>query len=548
MIQGKPYRIIWHEVGHAMQYMDFPITPENVLRKAVIPVTRTQVDCFSWLGHTYLGGPYDMPRLWRDHIDPSPYEYVGPDGMPMGVFMENARPDPDRYHNEGQRRRYGTSHELWKQGVDVVDLVSEAARGHGLDFTLAFRMNDYHHGSWDEHPRWWLANREMTVGKGVLPKDDSASAARRISGLDFSHPEVREHVIAPIVAAAECYDVDGIDLDFSRSRPYFPPGEEKPECLTELVREVRASVTPAFERRGRPMRILARIYEQPVCDDAGMDWKTWLNEGLIDSLSIGRTYGSDLSEVIETGRSNDIPIYAGFDCIGFDLNDTKEFGKIEYFRAACLNYYHQGVTGVFFFNGAGFWSGPYPGPVARAMPHLMELGDKDSIERRSKIYTSCWHVDHPHDLVWSSDPDRSGDGAERTFSVSDSLQDSSDCGDLESVTLKIQFRLVTPPIDELNEWHLIWGRIDEMEYLLNGDPIVPERIQKDELTPYALNGADINKNWSRFVSFDLTRGPLPKYGENLLTVRLMEPDPQLDGPRDLMMGRVDLHIDYGEHS
>jgi hypothetical protein len=116
------------------------------------------------------------------------------------------------------------------------------------------------------------------------------------------------------------------------------------------------------------------------------------------------------------------------------------------------------------------------------------------------------------------------------------------------VTLKIQFRLVTPPIDELNEWHLIWGRIDEMEYLLNGDPIVPERIQKDELTPYALNGADINKNWSRFVSFDLTRGPLPKYGENLLTVRLMEPDPQLDGPRDLMMGRVDLHIDYGEHS
>jgi hypothetical protein len=64
----NPYRIIWHEVGHALQYTDFPITPENVLKKAVLPVTRTQVDCFSWLGHTYLGGPYDMPRLWRDQF------------------------------------------------------------------------------------------------------------------------------------------------------------------------------------------------------------------------------------------------------------------------------------------------------------------------------------------------------------------------------------------------------------------------------------------------------------------------------------------------
>ena len=114
--------------------------------------------------------------------------------------MEGARSDVDHYNDEGQRRRYGASHELWKQGVDVTDLVSETTRKHGLEFFLSFRMNDYHHGSWEEHPRWWLAHREMTVGKGQPPADNSPAAMRRIAGLDFTHPEVREHVMAPIVA------------------------------------------------------------------------------------------------------------------------------------------------------------------------------------------------------------------------------------------------------------------------------------------------------------------------------------------------------------
>jgi len=540
------YRVIWHEVGHALQYMDFPIVPENVLKKAVLPITRTQVDCLSWLAHTYLGGPYDMPRMWRDYLDPSRYEYVDPEGRPLGMFMEHARPDPDHYRDEGQRRRYGTAHELWKQGADVVDLVAAASRRYGLDFTLAFRMNDYHHGSWEEHPRWWLEHRGMTVGKGRQPDDNSPAAARRISGLDFTHPEVREHVIAPIIAAAECYDVDGVDLDFSRSRPYFPPGEEKPECLTELVKTVRERLEPIFRKRGRRPRILARVYERPICDDAGMDWLTWMEEGLIDALSIGRMYGADYRDVVKVARQHNVEVYAGFDCIAFNLNDTKHFGRLEYFRAACLNYYHQGVNGVFFFNGSALWSGPYPSPVARAMPHLMEVGDPGCLERRSKIYVTGWHVDHKPQLIWSSDPERDPGGAARSFEVSDNLRDSFDCGDLERLTLKVEFKLTTPWISELNEWHLIWSRLDTMEYLLNGQPIEPDPIEKDELTPYALDGADINKNWSRVIRFDLTHGPLPVCGQNSFFVRVLEPESQLVGPRDLLLGRLELYVDYGE--
>jgi len=538
------YRIIWHEVGHALQYMDFPITADTVLRKAVIPLTRTQVDCLSWLGHTYLGGPYDMPRLWRDHLDPSPYEYVDPEGRPLGQFMEKVRPDPDRYHDEGQRRRYGTSHELWKQGIDVVDLASAAARRYGMDFTLAFRTNDCHHGSWDEHPRWWLEHRELSVGKGA-DSQGRVNVARAMACLDFTHAAVREHVMAPLVAACECYDIDGLDLDFSRSRPYFPAGEERPDLLTEFLRDLRARVEPAFRRRGRDVRILARIYERPLCDQSGMDWRTWLAEGLVDGIAVGRSYGADHREMVAAACTRQIPVYAAIDCIAFDLNVTKRYGRLEYFRAACLDYYHQGVAGIFFYNGSALWSGVYPGPVARAMPHLMEVGDKDCIERRDKIYVTGWHPDHKPQLVWSSDPARASDGARAVLTVADRLQDSADCGDLERVILRAEFRLVTPWINEMNAWHAIWSRLDAMEYLLNGQRIEPEPIQRDELTTDAPNATAINTNWCRVVAFDLTRGPLPTYGRNEFSVRLLAPDPQLTGPRELMLGRVEIDIRYG---
>lgn len=37
------------------------------------------------------------------------------------------------------------------------------------------------------------------------------------SSLDFSYPEVREHVFSLIQEVAQNYDVDGVELDFFRS-------------------------------------------------------------------------------------------------------------------------------------------------------------------------------------------------------------------------------------------------------------------------------------------------------------------------------------------
>ncbi len=541
------YRIIYHEVGHALQYMDFPITPENMLRKAVLPLARTQVDCLSWLGHTYLGGPYDMPRMWRDYLDPSPYEYIDAQGRPMGLFMEKIRPGHDLYHDEGQRRRYGTVHELWKQGADVVDLAAECARARGMDFYLAFRLNDFHHGTWEEHPRWWLDHKEMTVGKGE-GLEVGNHATRPLASLDFTYPEVHEHMMAPMLAGAACYDVDGVEIDFTRCPPYFPTGQEQPELLTAFLRELRTRLAPIFAEKGRPVRIMAHVPHPGACADIGLNWAAWMREGLVDHLASGgwqfNGYHNDLRPLVAAARDASTRVYVAYDSINYDYNHTARYGRIEYLRAACLNYYHQGVDGVLFFNDSGHWLKVYPGPAAAAYPHLLEVGDPDCIERRDKIYALGWGCVEDWHLVWSSDKPDERTGVEMTFQVSDALQESANCGDLERVRLRMAFQLRTPWINELNAWHSIWSRLDRVEFLLNGEPIVPQAVARDAVVTNPTTGEEVYRNWTRHMTFELTYGPLPRYGMNALTVRMLEPDPQLTGPRELWLGPVEVEVRY----
>ncbi len=544
---SNPFRIIYHEVGHALQYMDFPITPENMLRKAVLPLARTQVDCLSWLGHTYLGGPYDMPRLWRDVLDPSPYEYIDAQGRPMGPFMEKIRPGHDRYHDEGQRRRYGTVHALWRQGVDVVDLAAEAARQRGMAFYLAFRLNDFHHGAWEEHPRWWLAHRELTVGQGE-GLEVGNHATRALAALDFTHPEVHAHLLAPMLAGAACYDIDGVEIDFTRCPPYFPPGQERPELLTAFLRTLREGLAPAFAAKGRPVRILAHVPHPAVCPDVGLDWAAWVEEGLVDHLACGgwqyNGYHNDLRPLVARARGARTRVYAAFDSINFDYNHTARYGRIEYLRAACLTYYHQGVDGIMCYNDSGHWLKVYPGPVAASYPHLREIGDPDCLERQDKIYALGWGLEETWQRLWSSDAPEDTAGVQLTFEMADALQESADCGDLEAVTLRLAVQLRTPWINELNAWHSIWSRLDRMAYLLNGLPLTPRPIARDAVVTEAPTSVETYRNWTRYLTFDLTAGPLPAYGANTLAVRLVEPDPQLTGPRALWLGPVEVAVRY----
>ena len=183
--------------------------------------------------------------------------------------------------------------------------------------------------------------------------------------------------------------------------------------MTDLVREIRRRIEPAFRARGREVKLRARLWTPLACEKNGFDWRGWFAEGLLDGVAMGGTYGLDIREAVSEAHAHGMPIHVSLDCSIFNRNKQKHFGRIEYFRAAALNYYRQGVDGIYFYNGSSFWSCVYPGPVARAMPHLMEVGDPDCMERRSKTYVHGWHPDYTGLLVWSSDPGEERDRGER---------------------------------------------------------------------------------------------------------------------------------------
>ena len=81
--RGKRYRCIVNDCG-TITAMKAPFTYENAMKAAIYPIANSTVDAVFWTVHTDLAGPYDAPRMWRDYLDATPYEYICNDGRPMG--------------------------------------------------------------------------------------------------------------------------------------------------------------------------------------------------------------------------------------------------------------------------------------------------------------------------------------------------------------------------------------------------------------------------------------------------------------------------------
>jgi hypothetical protein len=166
----------------------------------------------------------------------------------------------------------------------------------------SLRMNDAH----DSYP---MGMRRWTYGLAPFKRDHPqymmgepedwercAGGPRQAwSHLDFDLPQVREHVFALIEEVYQGYDVDGVELDFLRSSPYFresldglPVAPEHLDLLTELVRRVRQTADAVGRERGRPLLLAVRA---PFTADAarfiGLDLERWLSEDLVDILVAG---------------------------------------------------------------------------------------------------------------------------------------------------------------------------------------------------------------------------------------------------------------------
>ena len=148
-------------------------------------------------------------------------------------------------------------------------------RSHKLGLEIFARLEMNHEYGPADPGNWkWVAlvgdfnkkHPEYRIGKSVM--------------LDFKHEEVRNFKIAILREAAET-GVDGISMDFA----VYPPFFEKPDTsvMTQFIRDVRKMLDKVGKQQGRHIKLMTRVpFEKYM--EIGLDWKTWMNEKLIDII------------------------------------------------------------------------------------------------------------------------------------------------------------------------------------------------------------------------------------------------------------------------
>ncbi len=165
-----------------------------------------------------------------------------------------------------------------ERGLDPYTIWIERSREKGISPWISMRMNDMHAVHDPEsflHSQFWKNHPEFRCNPGGA------------AGLDFAHPEVRQHAMDYVRELLDRYDPDGIELDWMRFPYYFKRSEEEQNgpILTQFMRDVRAEVQKAAKRRGHPILIAARTPVTPeIARKKGIDGVTWAREGLVDIL------------------------------------------------------------------------------------------------------------------------------------------------------------------------------------------------------------------------------------------------------------------------
>lgn len=302
-------------------------------------------------------------RVWErvyDGYDPE----AGPD-QPVLQWLD----DPlDRELTLGSQGRYWIHNLqlLERRGVDHLERWLARCRECGIEGWLSVRMNDLHFNNIPDafwHCSFWRERSDLWVDP-----DDESGPGR---AYNYGKPEVREHHLALIRELLERYDLDGIELDWIRTPPYFPPGTEEinGQVLTEFTGAVRELAQVASARLGHPVKVGARLPTRMESGRRlGLDGLAWARGGVVDQLVL-----SSLVAVIEFDipiaewrqALGDLPVslVAQFGTCSYSYPGGRERGADgmiqstpEYLRGAAAAAFGQGADAVYLFNHCYFES------------------------------------------------------------------------------------------------------------------------------------------------------------------------------------------------
>jgi hypothetical protein len=209
---------------------------------------------------------------------------------------------------------------------------------------------------------------------------------------NLAAPGLREHKVAILRELVTRYDLDGIQIDFSRHIPCLSVGHqwELREHVTQFMRMVRLMLLEVAQQRGRPFLLAAKVPQTlEGCHADGFDVKAWANQHLVDVLTLGsRSMDVDV-EGIRAAVGNEVQLQPCFD--DHHTTDGYRYGSLEFLRGVFANHFQRGADSVATFN----WSVGTPevcrlvgsdvGPPSHQAAY-QEVGDPKAMAGKDKIF------------------------------------------------------------------------------------------------------------------------------------------------------------------
>ena len=306
---------------------------------------------------------------------------------------------------------------LHRQGIDYLPPMIRRAHAQGLMFVASFRMNDTHIKSYPTSamsPVFWKTHQHYRIWDATDGKSYYNAA------LDYSFPEVRNRYRDAIAEVAGGYDVDGIELDFTRSPYFFQPSEawDKRTILTRFVRDIRDLLKKIGTERKRSLTLILRVASaERQLTTAGIDLKQWIKERLTPILVISElqnNYNQDIGPWRTLCHQANVRLYPAVEA-GPAANAVHDFysplvrnplaprhdgavratldEKLRLQRGAAQNLLAQKPDGIAMFNfpcwlaeGKNIMHTD-PAEFRRVTSLLSELGDLKTLTRKDKRYT-----------------------------------------------------------------------------------------------------------------------------------------------------------------
>jgi len=186
------------------------------------------------------------------------------------------------------RRWFNNCLLLQQRGIDYPARAIERCRKRGITAWLNVRMNDGHGLEGEYNPMV----SEFVRNNPALSRVPYQFHGRADRALDYAHAEVREHYRVLIEELLDRYDMDGLELDFSRFHLYFGIGRELEgaKIMTEWIGGIHKMIEEAGKRRGHSIMLSARVASWPeTARNIGTDVMEWVRRGWMDLVTVTST-------------------------------------------------------------------------------------------------------------------------------------------------------------------------------------------------------------------------------------------------------------------